>query len=112
MYLAFLIVVLLMHVLLIADHIPTEFSFEINGMLVPALIGCISFFLLRGTLPKKLILLAVMPLVLLCGGIFIANKNTDPDWLAWALIDTTITYAFLCLGATLSYCVNAYLIKK
>ena len=51
------------YLILVAGYVPDKYALLINVMLVPLLFGIAGFFLLKGGLLIKLILLAALPLV-------------------------------------------------
>jgi hypothetical protein len=58
------------YLLFAADHVPDEYALMVNFVFFPVVVGCLSFFALRGTFYSKALLVMVIPLgqILFFGG--------------------------------------------
>ena len=103
--LLFLALASLAYFLLIAGHVPHKYALVINFMLVPLLFGCAGFFLFKGPLPIKLILLAVLPLLHV---LYFGADSTKPGLENMLAVGE---FVFICIGVVLSYLANKYLLS-
>lgn len=94
----------LAYLLLLAGYVPDKYALVINFMLVPLLFGCLGFFLLRGVLPIKLLLLAVLPIAHV---LYFGADSTKPGLENMIAVGELI---FIGLGVVLSYFANKFLL--
>lgn len=93
------------YLILVAGYVPDKHALLINFMLVPLLFGIAGFFLLKGGLLIKLILLAVLPLVHV---IYFGSDSTKPGLENMIAVGEFI---FICIGMSLGVFANKYLLN-
>ena len=93
------------YLILVAGHVPDKHALVINFMLVPLLFGIAGFFLLKGGLPIKLILLAVLPLVHV---VYFGADSTKPGLENMIAVGEFI---FICFGVGLGVLANKYILN-
>jgi hypothetical protein len=95
----------LAYLLLIAGHVPDKHALAINFMLVPLLFGCAGFFLFKGALPTKLLLMASLPLIHV---LYFGADSTKPGLENMIAVGE---FFFICIGVLLGYLARKYLIN-
>lgn len=91
------------YLVLLAGHVPDKYALVINFMLVPLLFGIAGFFLLKGELQLKLVLLAALPLAHV---VYFGADSTKPGLENMIAVGEFI---FICFGVGLGVLANKYL---
>jgi hypothetical protein len=93
--LVFVIVSAIAYLKIFGDRIPASYAIQVNFLLVPFLLGTVSFFVLEGPIWLKLILLLAVPVV------HVAYFGSDDAKPGLENVVAAIEYASLCLGVVL-----------
>lgn len=93
------------YLILVAEYVPDKHALLINVMLVPLLFGIAGFFLLKGGLPIKLILLAALPLIHV---VYFGADSTKPGLENMIAVGELI---FIGVGVGLGVLANKYLLN-
>lgn len=87
----------------VADHVPSGSATVINLILVPIILGALSYFLIQGPFYVGVLILAVLPIVHV---IYLGGDPAKPGLERFVAL---IEFLFLCLGFTISYLGRRYL---
>ena len=90
---------------LFGERMPERYALTINIMLVPLVFGIAGFFLLKGRLPVKLALMALLPLAL------VFYFGGDPAKPGLENLVAATLYVFLCLGVVMGAVAKRYLAR-
>jgi hypothetical protein len=90
----------------LARFVPDRHALAINFMLMPLVLGCAGYFLIRAALPVKFALFAVLPLALV---LYFGSDSTKPGL---ENLLAVVEYVFLCAGAMLSHLAKKFLFQR
>lgn len=86
----------------VADRVTPESAIVINLILVPMILGALSFFLIQGPFYVAVLILAVLPVV------HVFYLGGDPAKPGLERFVALIEFFFLCLGLTIAYLGRRY----
>lgn len=94
------------YLLLYAGLMPDRHALMVNIVLVPLLFGCAGFFLLKATLPVKLALMALLPVVHV---IYLGGDDAKPGLKNMV---AAVELVFISIGVVLGYLARRFLFRR